>query len=211
MKASETPVIVANISRSRYITNMQGEDQLSTLSPFLISSFHNIDRFGSVRLVKTVQPEINLVVNGSFEDASSGKIAGWTSPAGTSIDTGFFQNGKQSIKVSLSDFGTSTAMQNISLKPGTTYQISFFYRTENMAFELIKEYGVLGSVRLRMWADKNYWFVNSREISTEWTKNVVTFKTVDNLSDKPVVLDLGLVSAKGTAWFDDIRLIEVKK
>ena len=139
----------ANFNRGRNLTNVKPEEnQLYSWSPFLRGSFHDLPRFGNIRLVEKKSLSSSLIKNGSFEDGEA--IAGlkhWG--AGREdvkrdivrLDTDTCREGCHSVMIQHvspeavgkeNDFRTNMAQGLPDLKPDTRYLLTYFIKTENV-------------------------------------------------------------------------------
>lgn len=201
----------ANFNRSRATPEAQ---ELFTWSPFLRNGFHDIEHFGN--LVLSSGKEANIIRNGDFTGKCEGRFFnGWyAQPAekiekGTSwsFDESTFMKGGKSLKLS-SEGGSISILQYLpELRPNTKYQLSFFLKTENVVLKKRDWAGVC----VNIWDDKNRWFpANFYTGTIPWSKQGFTFETGpgSNIKTKSYIR-LCVLNASGTAWFDDLKLVEV--
>ncbi|MEK6795380.1 MAG: DUF4838 domain-containing protein [Spirochaetota bacterium] len=208
--------LVINFNRSR-VMKTTAKNQLQSWSPFLVQGFHDPERFGSLTLLKSRSDIVNdnILTNGSFEDTPDGAAKDWAMAKGfASIETGTFRHGKQCAKLSSTELitGTTRAVfyQYIPpLKPKTEYMISYYVKYENIELNPAASdsggyMNVFGCPGNRFYPSK--WYSGS----SPWIKESHTFKTGDKPSDVNYVR-IGFHNAKGTIWFDDVRLREIRK
>lgn len=214
--------MVINITRSRYLKDSAEDTELQSLSPFLRGKFHDPENFGSLRLLDEAGMQltnIGYLINGSFEILTNiNKPYAWEIMKGHDSDEvevlfSDFMHGRTCIKLSSKNNsdGKRLILQHLlakPLKPNTTYRITFFVKTKGIEVD--------SSVRYSgAWANINgtsgnifipgimSWYKGDNN----WTKESFVFKSG---ATKPVnYIRVGMTSAKGTAYFDDIRLEEV--
>lgn len=209
--------MVANVTRTRALKNATQENQLQTLSPFLLTSFLDGDRFGTFRLVDPAtagaapEKEVNLLVNGSFDELTSSALPkGWSLGSKDSLaglDSQDFRFGRVSLRVASDSFAqaqSSVQQLQLPLKPNAEYQLSYFVKYE--AIESNPESKVGGGFSTVFFGEANHFFPTQRyRGSAPWMKESYSFKTGTNVGENRY-LRLGLASSKGTIWFDDVRL-----
>lgn len=201
----------ANFNRNRVIT---GKSDLFTWSPFLSNGFHDIEHFGNI--VFSADKEKDLIKNGDFTGKCEGRFfGGWYAPQnekmenGTSwsFDESTFMKGGKSLKL-VSDGRAIGITQSLpELKPDTKYQLSFFLRTENVILSKRDWAGVC----VNIWDDKNRWFPTNFYTGTmPWSKQGFIFKSGPETNKKTKsYIVLRILSASGTVWFDDVKLVEL--
>ena len=144
----------------------------------------------------------NLLQNPSFETLSSGLPVGWTAGAGWSADQLVVRAGTVSYRRTT---GSPTSSQTVQLSPGT-YLVSAWVKTEALGN------GTTSGVRLQL--DFRVGGINA------WTSSDVISGTNDwhFVQIGPVVVETDRRAAvklenyngpAGTAWFDDVTLVQV--
>ena len=177
-----------------------------------LPGFHSIGEWG--KIVLTPKPA-NIVPNGNFEqvDPKSKKAVNWSywpkKGIKISLDTRTFISGGHSLRMELDGTvkgNTSAGCRMPGLKPNTKYRISYYLKTKDL----------VGKVGAGAWIYFHHSvgmpLPRNRILGTNpWHRVCVEFKTPAN-TGKDYVPPLGLWiwNAKGTAWFDEIRIDEVK-
>ncbi len=209
--------IVLNINRHQVRENMPG--QYYSWSPFLnrnlTSMFHDTDNFGTICF--DCGKTGNLLHDGDFsqpQGKNSNVFGAWyhnhilPENVKVSYDSNTFISGSRSLRLD-SEGGSVALRQNLpSLKPDTKYKISFFVRLEK-----VEKKGRFSGVCLNIMDDKNLWFPSTFLLGTiPWTYQEAEFTSGANSNDpshQSYVL-LYLMGAAGTAWFDQISLLEIQ-
>ena len=101
-----------------------------------------------------------------------------------------------------------------ALKPNTTYRLSYFVKTENLkrlgsgggACMEVEQFGSKYTAKRK--PEGNYW-----HDTMDWIHQSMEFTTRDDVGKEgyKASLWLRIFNCKGTAWFDGVRLEEVKK
>lgn len=116
--------------------------------------------------------------------------------------------GKSSLR--LVSTGRAMCQQDLTgkLTPDTTYRVSFFMRLQGV--EPVGKGN--GGVYAEFWdGDWRYFPRNSAPCGTrDWSYQEYVFKTGKKMPDHPYFHFL-ISGAKGTAWFDDVRVEELPK
>ncbi len=207
--------LVANFTRSRILKDGGKENQLQSLSPFLQKGFHDTERYGSLMLLESrdLYLDDNILTNGSFENVSRDGVAkDWNMVARVAfVDSGSFRHGQKCAKIQSEDFPSSAAKmyQYIPpLKPDTEYTITYYVKVENLEIKTNEAFA--GGFMNVFGAPGNRFFpVQKYQGNLPWTKESFTFKTGPKPSEVNYV-NFGFNNAKGTMWFDDVRLREKK-
>lgn len=202
----------ANFVRNRVLNNGSSS---YTWSPYLKNGFHEIDNFGS--LLFGVYKDTSIVADGSFGKVTqqANNFGKWFAPVAL-LKAGQFvkldnstspEPGGKSIKLESKGDGNTKLTQYLpALKPNTQYRLTFYVKTDD-----IKSLKTRGGVRVNIWDDKNCWFPNNAFTGTmPWTKQGYDFITgpQTNLKSKSYI-NLVIIAAEGTAWFDNIKLYEI--
>lgn len=167
---------------------------------------------GSVDTVLGFKPGPNLVKNPSFENGDGKlpddwKIHQWSGPnGGVTYDIDrrrrFVHSGKRSLRIG-STAGHDTCMnQRIPVKPDTEYRLSGWVKSDNVK-------GARG-VQYNLHALQPNGRTESITGSKDWTKVQTRFSTKSG--QQSVLLNTlfgGWGRATGTAWFDDVELVEM--
>jgi hypothetical protein len=201
----------ANFTRNRVLNNGTSS---YTWSPYLKNGFHEIDSFGSIFF--GVYKDDSIVADGSFGKVTqvANNIGKWVIPvviskAGlVSLDKSTSPSpGGGSIKIECKGNENTKVFQPLpALKPNTKYRLTFYVKTDDIKPEKDR-----GGVKVNIWDDKNRWFPeNSFTGTIPWTKQGYDFTTgpQTNIKSKSYI-NLVIIAAKGTAWFDDIKLREI--
>lgn len=207
-----------NFARNRILSGgAKEENQLYTLSPYLEANkgFHQPDRFGTFIFVNEKVKDSSIIKNGSFLKHSQGKIENWNINAekkadkkNITVDESIFMEGGQSIKLSNPDGGSLRSGQWAPVKPNSKYRISFFVKTENIESDSTSTHT---GACVNIWAGKNFWFAPKWYSGTlPWTKQCFEFTTPENTVTEKSYINLWLMNARGTAWFDDVKLIPLE-
>ena len=215
LKIVKPEKIVFNIARHQVRTGMK--DQYYSWSPFLnrslVSMFHDPDNFGTVLF--GAKPVENVLSDGDFLLEPQNKQARfggkWFTSArpdpGVKVgyDENTFISGFRSVL--LESEGKSAMLRHDlpDLKPNTKYRISYFVKLEN-----VQPKGKVSGAVLNIAAGGNMWFPRKRLIgNVPWTYQEAMFTTKPEIGNNNYLL-LYLMNSSGKAWFDRIRLEEVK-
>ncbi len=153
-------------------------------------------RVFSETLRSTVQDATNLLPNGSFETDG-----GWRFAEPVERDAGTRHGGGFSARIESGSAQINNInSQYVTLKPRTTYTLGAWVRTEN----------VCGSPGAQVYP---YEFDGAAGASPQitvtgtigWTRHRHVFTTGDDTTGR---INFRMYGATGTAWFDDIELIE---
>ncbi|MDQ1004405.1 hyaluronate lyase [Neobacillus niacini] len=179
----------------------------------------------SVLPVKKVAAEetqkMNLIQNGGFEITTSN--INWANnigpaiwdiwiPSGNpvlTIDSEVYHEGGKSISINASQISRADVLQDVAVKSGRNYQISFWFKTENIEASW-------GGLFVRT----QYFDSNGKKVSdgpaTEKIKGTHDWSLKElNLaipqSASKVRIELFFETAKGKAWMDDVTMKETVK
>jgi hypothetical protein len=109
--------------------------------------------------------------------------------------------------MSNSEENTLRVVQAVPLKGNRKYRLSFFVKTENIESNGTRHSGAC----VNIFAGRNFWFPSIKYTGTiSWTKQVFEFTTPPKTVSEKTRLNLYLLKAKGTVWFDDLKLIPVE-
>lgn len=174
--------------------------QLGTIRHF--ARFHHPDY---------VTPELRsqgLLANGSFED-QSGQSWGrdsWSGARVGQIVTAFdAPDGHLVMKISSSEPDDARAVQTVVITPGRRYLLTGWVKTDGV---VIREDG--GTIGASLGILDTYEVSQSIEGTAGWTYLTLIFDSKDR-DEIHIALRLGHYgsTAVGTAWFDDVILVEI--
>ena len=174
--------------------------------------FHSIGEWG---VLKFGPKPANIVPNGNFEeiDPKTKRAKGWgywtKKGLKYTLDKSTFISGGHSLRMEIDGTGKGNANAGCrmpGLKPNTRYRISYYLKTKDLVGKTGAGtwiyFSKTGSAALP----------RNRILGTNpWHRVCVEFKTPAS-TGKDYVPPLGLWvwNAKGTAWFDEIRIDEIK-
>lgn len=204
-----------NFNRNR-ILDKKTDDyaKLFTWSPFLRNSFHEIDKFGSLRFdpVKNT----SIIKNGDFAETRNNAPAHWNMPPAKELNdkvrwaivTDEFVKGGCSLRLQCIQKGDIIVSQYLPpLMPDTEYLLTFFIKTSD-----IEASGDYSGACINIYQEKNRWFPEPFFTgSMEWTKFGFKFRTSKADGKIQPYIRLTLLKAKGTVWFDDVKLSPLGK
>jgi Domain of unknown function (DUF4838)/Carbohydrate family 9 binding domain-like len=216
----------ANFNRNRMLISKQKYHKLFTWSPFLRAGFHDLQNFGSIVLGDI--KDNSIINNSDFSAKPHGRSLGkWVGPQkknmkpGQSwgLDKSTFMAGGQSIKLSDSKGLTKICLTQMlpKLKPNTKYLLTFFVKTKD-----IVPTGKSGGAVVNIWDEKNRWYPKNWYKGTmPWSKQgfkITTGPDTNSISKSGPrkgkkhrsYIRLFLIKCTGTAWFDDVKLREIK-
>ena len=208
----------ANFNRNRVLNAGKDYVILYTWSPFLKYGFHDVQNFGSIVFGKV--KNTSIVRNGDFTVPKKHWMFGeWSGMRkkniklgqSQSLDKSTFIKGGQSLKQVNSPKARRILVTQYlpELKPNTKYLLTFYIKTK----DLKSQGGKYGGAVVNVWDDKNRWFPKNWFTGTiPWTKQGFEFTTGPNTNKKiKSYIRLSIIGVNGTAWFDDVRLREIKK
>ena len=154
----------------------------------------------------------NLLVNASFEKAEGTLPADWKvrtySAKGSDVEhaietrKAYVHSGKSSVKIRSGNGHDTSVYTPVNLKSGTKYALSAWIKTEGVN----GGHGALLNIHELQHKAKT----KALQKTTDWQKVEIVF---DNTQAGPLTVNClfgGWGQAKGTAWFDDLSLQEVK-
>ncbi|MCE5237792.1 putative glycoside hydrolase [bacterium] len=146
-------------------------------------------------------PGANVLTNGSFEQDADGdgKPDGWEIVEPVALDSQVRHGGRQSARIaSDSDTINNFSKLWVDLKPRTTYTLSAWIRTEGIGGQgaQVYPYGFEGMT--------GGGFIVATGTS-DWRRHSVSFTTGAGTHGR---INFRLYGTKGTAWFDDLALVE---
>ena len=201
----------ANFARNRAFKDTRSTFYMWTLFPGS-RGFHSVDEWG---IIKFAAKPANIVPNGNFEKVNpkTKKAVGWSywprKGIKISLDEKTFISGGRSLCLELdgSVKGNVAAGCKIpGLKPNKKYRLSYYLKTENLV-------GKSGAGAYIYFFKSNGMPLPRVQISgtNPWHRVCVDFKTpAQTGSDYVPPLGLWIWNAKGKAWFDEVRIDEVK-
>jgi membrane associated rhomboid family serine protease len=160
------------------------------------------------------EPDLGLIKNRGFEAGLEGwQLFSCAPPgarAGFQFDRDVVREGSQSLRVTFAVPTDVGCEQEIMLKPGRWYRFSGWVRTRGLVPHGGGAYGTF-QIHARRGNDIIGRGVNHGG-DTDWTKVSITFKTRDDDGlIRIVVYFAGFGPGTGTAWFDDLKLVEVNQ
>ena len=206
-KRSQIPV---NFGRNRALTDGTVKHKYYHWNPITKpeKGFHDLRIWG---VLTRENMSKNLVQNDSFADGNKNWHlwcrGGAKGGSAHTFDKTLFISGGQSLHFKNKEGNSMNAVQFLKgLKPNTRYQLSYFFRCK----DLKGKYGAGAYIHF----SSNYGFAfpkNRINGTREWSREVHTF-TTPAAFDKKTVPSVGLWiwNAGGEAWFDCIRIEEIK-
>lgn len=207
----------ANFNRNRILDEGKDYVTLYTWSPFLKHGFHDLENFGNVVFAEV--EDTSILDNGDFTAVPAQYLLGkWYAPRDNEIKSGqswlldqsTFIKGGQSLKLVNGPSAPTISVTHYlpQLKPDTKYLLTFYIKTENLTPQKSGAAGAGVNVN----DEKNRWFPGNWFLgSMPWTKQGFEFTTGPHTNkDYQSYMRLYIIGADGTAWFDDVRLREVK-
>ncbi len=201
----------ANFARHRALKGEQPKETYYHWNPLPASheGFHDMQRWGRIVFDK---PSESLIKNGNFADGmkdwghwiSGGKAGGQA----LSMDRHIFISGGQSCHLKNADGKRMSVSQLLpAMKPDTTYRLSYFLKTKDIAGPKDSGAGAYLYFNLKDGLPCPFNHVCG---TNEWHRLNFTFKTPKNTGEGRVpVLGLWIWTASGEAWFDDVTLEEI--
>jgi hypothetical protein len=147
----------------------------------------------------------NLIANPGFEQVADGQATGWFThnyngaPEFT-IAAGAGRRGGNAARVFSATGADAKWFQKIQVKPNTTYLMKAWARCENIT-------GPGRGVQINM--EPNDFRSDEIKGTTGWTLLQFTFETRDKTEVDVNCLYGGWGQSTGTAWFDDVEVIEL--
>ena len=147
---------------------------------------------------------LNLAANPSFEQLADGQPVGWHqqtytgNPVFTVTSSG--RRGKNAVCISSTTGADAKWFQYFTVKPNTTYLMKGWAKCENIT-------GPGRGVQFNM--EPNEFRSDEIKGTTDWKMLQFTFESRDKTEVYINCLFGGWGQSTGTAWFDDIEVIEV--
>jgi hypothetical protein len=158
-----------------------------------------------------IEPDGGFLKNRGFEAG----LEGWTAVCiggprpRFEFDTEVVREGRQALRVTASQPVDVGCYQEVMLKPGQRYRFSGWVRTRGLNPRGSSVYGTF-HVHARAIND----FIAkgpNHGGDTEWTRVSLTFQARGDGLTRIVLFFVGFGQGTGTAWFDDLRLVEVSQ
>ena len=153
------------------------------------------------------------VENGGFE----GGLGGWAhGPNARAVEGGAGGGTCARIDVERSDEPNVYLTRQVPVTPGARYRVSGKVRTENVEADHAMRMASVGAVIIHEWADpEGEWIYAGSYSKGHWGTGAGWQPTECNELLAPqgvgyAIIFLGL-RGRGTAWFDDVKLVEVKR
>jgi hypothetical protein len=149
--------------------------------------------------------DTGLIKNHSFEAG----LEGWSTDIigarpKIEFDADESRDGWQSVRVTAAELTDTAIAQDVTLKPGKWYRLSGWVRTRNLDPHGAGVYGTFQVQRPGM----GFVSGTNHKGDTEWTEVQITFEA-PNGPTHIVAFFVGFGKGTGSAWFDDIKLVEV--
>jgi hypothetical protein len=206
-----------NFTRSRILKNTKNYVTYYQSSKFA-QNFHDLDNYG--RIIYGKEP-LNLLLNGDFSAKSvsnrtfgiykAGKWqGGWIAEKNKFTNKSSLDFSEQvSLPAAIKMEGENAMLLQYlpTLKPNTKYRLSYYVKLKD-----VKALKRGGGVCVNLFDDRNRWFPNYNYFtgSNDWIYQSFEFTTGKNANVKiKPYLRLRIFNAKGTAWFDDVKLEEI--
>jgi membrane associated rhomboid family serine protease len=153
------------------------------------------------------EPDGGFLKNRGFENG----IEGWSvvtigPPARYEFDANVKREGRQALRVTASQPTDTACGQEIMLKPGHWYRFSGWVRTRGLDPRGAPVYGTF-HIHARAVNDFICKGPNHRD-DTDWKQVELTFQARGDGLTRIVLFFVGFGAGTGTAWFDDLRLVE---
>jgi hypothetical protein len=158
----------------------------------------------------TVEPDGGFLKNRGFEAG----LEGWTTSGGAprsciEFDTEVVREGRQALRVTASQPVDVACSQEVMLKPAQWYRFSGWVRTRGLN---PRGAGVHGTFHIHARATNDFIAKGPNHGGdTEWTRVSLTFQARGDGLTRIVLYFVGFGQGTGTAWFDDLSLVEVSQ
>ncbi|HKB38343.1 MAG TPA: carbohydrate binding domain-containing protein, partial [Gemmataceae bacterium] len=169
-------------------------------------------RWGGRREVEKepVKPDGGLLKNPGFEAG----LEGWTTyiigpPPRFEFDPHVVREGRQALRVTAAQPTDTGCYQEVMLKPGQWYRFSGWVRTRGLT-----PFGA------RLWGTFAICHAGSGVLiatgeshtgDTEWNEIIIQFQEPPDGATRICPALVGWGRARGTVWFDDLKLVEVSQ
>jgi regulation of enolase protein 1 (concanavalin A-like superfamily) len=148
-----------------------------------------------------------FINNPGFEAGTNGwEVDIFGAPSQVVADTTILKEGRQSLRVSATVPSDTALGQEVQLKPKQVYRLTGWVRTQRLEPLGSPVYGTLqvqkphGTGTIESGAN--------HAGDTEWTQVTVAFESPPDGKVRVAVFFVGFGRGTGTAWFDDLRLVE---
>jgi hypothetical protein len=150
-----------------------------------------------------------LLKNPGFE----GELEGWSTDVygarpRIEFDTDVVREGWQALRVSATEPSDTAFGQEVKLKPGQSYRLSGWVRTRGLDPHGSRVYGTFQVQQRGGGIIANG---TNHGGDTEWTEVSIPFQAPADGLARICVFFVGYGKGTGTAWFDDLKLVEVTK
>lgn len=150
----------------------------------------------------------NLLVDGSFETEAGGRwlVVSWRQNREAAVVQGEeVKEGEKAVVIRSADADDARYLQQVAVKPNTRYLLCGWVRTKGV--EVVEKGGRHGA---NLSLDGGYEATDSLVGTRDWTYVTLIFDS-GKRSEVTVCARLGFYfsTAKGTAWFDDLVLLEL--
>ncbi len=198
-----------NFSYNRQLEGSPEHNVLYSWSPFVTTSFHELDNYGTGIFDKVTDK--NLVKDWNFEAEPDGeKLGAWllSYPSDPSFagaietDPTTFVSGGKSLYMRMDSGTRLDAVQNLMLRPDTTYRLSYYLKYDTSP---------AAAINVIVNTGKNQ-FLPQLPIrgKNPWVRQEFTFKTPPaSVFDGKAHIRLCIVAPKAEVWFDNIRITEI--
>ncbi len=124
------------------------------------------------------------------------------------FDSGILREGRQSLRVVTTQPSDTAFSQEIMLKPGRSYRLAGWVRTRGLQPPGSPVYETFQIQHTK--GHRPSLIVNGTNHGgdTEWTEVTITFKAPASGRTHIVAFFVGIGKGTGTAWFDDLKLVE---
>ena len=195
---------------------LKHKSEIFSWSPY-IKNFHDLENFGIFVFADQLPKDENLVKNGDFTAPAKGRSFGgvWHTSQqefkqNISLDTTTYRVGGKSLKITAADGQRArgvTFFFNPPLKPDTTYKLTW-----QIKLDKVTQQGKTSGAAVNIASPGNMFYPRNWYCGTmPWTRQGWIFTTPKENKKKLSYLRLYLFRAAGSVWFDDIKLVEVKK
>ena len=206
-----------NFTRSRVLKNAKNYVMYYQSSKFA-KNFHDLDNY--CRIVYGKEPN-NELINGDFSAITNSQRAfgifkdgkwqgGWLAEKNKFVNkSSLDKNEVVSLPASIKLEGENAMLLQYlpKLKPNTKYRLSYYVKLQD-----VKALKRGGGVCANLFDDRNRWFPTHNYLigTNDWIYQTFEFTTGKNTNAKiKAYLRLRIFNAKGTVWFDDVKLEEI--
>ncbi len=185
------------------------DDEVNEDNPLF--RWFELRRTGQRPLAKEAEEaDQGLIKNQGFENGLEGwQVFNIGPRAGFEFDTDVAREGRQSLRVTVAHPTDTGCYQEIMLKLGHWYRLTGWVRTRGL-----DPHGapVSGTFHVHARATNDFIVKGPNHGGdTEWTKVSLTFQARGDGLTRIVVYFVGFGAGTGTAWFDDLKLVELSE